>query len=193
MTEQTQVVYASVTRRALALVIDAAIFAVFLMTVEAIIPDVRTQSLTYQISCPLYFIVLESTNAKASLGKWLMKIYVAMDDGGRASVARIAARCLLFNLPALPFIWFSLTPAYTDFLKTLQMLNNAADQRGVMDYLRSPDGHRVLVESYMFVMVYIAAGAVLLWLPSVVTRQKTGLHDFLTHTRVFRREPPREA
>ena len=191
MVEQSSVMYAGATRRFVALVVDGLILglvlAIFMLLLRGITPNIMLQQTLSQLFAALYYILLESSGRMASLGKSVTKIYVAMDEGKRAPMTTIALRYLIFILPTLPMLFVNYSSDYQHVIQTTQQYLDAHDLQGLGTYLQAPEVQEI---SARFKKVSAFSGALeiaLFWLPIVFTKQKTGLHDYLTKTRVFKR------
>ena len=191
MVEQNSVMYAGATRRFCALLVDGIILGIVLGILTVILRGVTTNIMVQQgisqVLGALYYILLESSNRMASLGKSVMKIYVAMDEGKKAPIGTIALRYLIMMLPSLPLLCITYSSDYSNMLQTIQQYNDAHDPQGVITYMQSPE-----VKDIYFLLMKVTGfsgllGTFLFWLPIVFTKQKTGLHDYLTKTRVFKR------
>jgi uncharacterized RDD family membrane protein YckC len=128
-----------------------------------------------------YFIGLESSAWKATIGKRLMKIYVAREDGSRASPLRIFGRFILLRFPSYPLMVLDYLPAYRNgFFKQIEATK---DPDTINSLLLSPLGK----EYFIFLGGTIVANIILYCAPIIFTKQKTGLHDYFSHTRVLRK------
>jgi uncharacterized RDD family membrane protein YckC len=188
MAEQSSVMYASATRRGVAFVADSLILGLLtVIIVKLLVRDVLMQQAVARLASALYFILIESSGRMASLGKSLMKIYVAMDEGKRARLGTLALRYLILMLPGLPLLFVAYSSEYLGVLQTIQQYSDARDMQGMMNYLRSPEAAGIVGRLKTMAAISGALGIGLVWLPIVFTKQKTGLHDHLTKTRVFKR------
>jgi uncharacterized RDD family membrane protein YckC len=190
MAEQSSVLYSGSTRRFCAFVIDGMILALVVgILVNLLINDLAAQQAIARVVAALYFILLESSGRMASLGKSAMKIYVAMDEGKKAPVLTMALRYLILMIPSVPLFFFFYSSDYFTVMQNIQQYSEANDMQGVTRYLQGPEVKETLIRMSKFGCVTGALGIALFWLPIVFTREKTGLHDYLTKTRVFRRNP----
>jgi hypothetical protein len=112
---------------------------------------------------------------------------VAMDEGKRARLGTLALRYLILMLPGLPLLFVAYSSEYLGVLQTIQQYSDARDMQGMMNYLRSPEAAGIVGRLKTMAAISGALGIGLVWLPIVFTKQKTGLHDHLTKTRVFKR------
>lgn len=188
MADQSSVMYAGATRRFVAFLADSLILGLLtVIIVKLLVKDVLIQQAIARLFSAVYFILLESSGRMASLGKSLMKIYVAMDEGKKARFATLTLRYLILMLPGLPLLFVAYSSEYLDVLRTVQQYSDAHDIQGMMNYLQSPEAAGILGRLKSMAAISGALGIGLIWLPIVFTKQKTGVHDHLTKTRVFKR------
>ena len=186
MTEATKVAYAPCWTRTAAMAVDYIILMTLLLLMQQIIADAQLQNIIYQAGGAAYFILLEGSGRQASLGKALLKIHVTMDDGGRASFSRIAVRYFIWNFFGLPFIGLTVSHDYAHFVETLLRLQ-AAGGTAAASYMHAAEGHALITKLWICFFIYAVPGIILYWLPMIFTREKTGLHDFMTRTRVYKK------
>jgi uncharacterized RDD family membrane protein YckC len=189
MAEQSSIVYAGATRRFCALFIDGLVFMLVAIILKMVIGDLRTQQALSQLFVAIYFILLESSGRMASLGKRVMKVYVETDQGSRMPIATAALRYLILVLPTLPTMYFSYTPEFIAMAETEMKYTESNDIPGLIAYLATPEAREINQKFGMLLGVVALLMTFLFWLPVAFTRQKTGLHDYLTKTRVFKRNP----
>ena len=188
MADQSSVMYAGATRRFFAFLLDGLILGlVTVIIVKLLIKDVMMQQMIARLMSALYFILIESSGRMASLGKSALKIYVAMDEGKKASVGTIALRYLILMLPGVPMLFAVYSSDYLNVLRTIQQYSDAKDVQGMLAYLQGPEAGAILEHLRNMAAISGALGIGLVWLPIVFTKQKTGIHDHLTKTRVFKR------
>ncbi|HTK85348.1 MAG TPA: RDD family protein [Patescibacteria group bacterium] len=183
-----QLIQAGFWRRAGALLIDAIILGLglFVLVMVLHVPH-RLLPLIFHPACLCYFVLLESATARrATIGKRCMKIFTAMEDGKHMSPGLALWRYVTWILPLVPAIAIDSTPAYVAMLDTIHGFNAAHDHATLVKYMHEPGITEMM-------MTYVAAGAGgmavwMLWcIPSMVFgKQKAGMHDLATGTRVFR-------
>ncbi len=189
MENNTQIRYAGFWRRAGALLIDAAILGVFVMTLVMVVhlPH-RLVPMIFQPAFLLYFVLLEGAPGRqATIGKWCMKICVATTDGKCMDPGLALWRYMTWILPLVPAIAIGLSPAYAAMLDAVHGYTLAHDRDALVKYMEQPG-----ITSMMIAYVAASAGGVAVWalwcIPSMIFgRQKAGVHDLATGTRVFRR------
>jgi uncharacterized RDD family membrane protein YckC len=186
MSEAAKAAYAPWWARTAAMAADSVIFILCLWVLQEVAAGAQLQNIIYQSACAAYFILLEGSGRQASLGKSLLKIHVAMDDGGRASFLRIVIRYFIWTFFGLPFIGLSISPGYAHFVEILVHLQ-AAGGNAAASYIQTGGGHAMFVKLSICFFIYAVPGIILYWLPMIFTREKIGLHDFLTRTRVYKR------
>lgn len=186
--ENNQHAYAGFGRRAAALLIDNVFFAALLLVLldVAHVPH-RMLELVYQPICLLYFVLLESGPRQASVGKALMKIYVATAEGRRLSPVLAFRRYFTWILPLIPAIAVDASPAYITVVDAVHGFHLKHDQAGLVTYMQEPG-----VCEAMTMYVAAGVGGVFVWalmcIPSMIFgKNKAGVHDLVTGTRVFRR------
>lgn len=186
--DNAQIGYAGFWRRAGALMIDNVFFALLLLFLVSVVhvPH-RMLELVYQPICLVYFALLESSARQATFGKSFMKIYVATEEGRRLPPWHAIWRYLVWVLPLVPAVAVDASPAYIGVMEAVHGFHVAGDHAGLAKYMAQPGVHEMM-------MTYVAAGAggILVWalwcIPSMIfSKKRSGVHDLVTGTRVFRR------
>ena len=166
--------YAGFIQRAVAFQIDLVNLLAISYLARFIVAENRENFRLYNLFVELlqagYFTVFECSSWRATPGKKLFRIYVAGEDGERISPSRALLRYLILVISCLPIILFS----FSDEANTY-----ATDR----DYREGTDPALLLRFAW-----FAAVNIIFFWLPIIFTKQKTGLHDFWTRTRVFRQE-----
>jgi TPR repeat protein len=159
--------YASSRRRFVASSIDGIILTIAGYFLKSAITNFITLEILNQSLSFIYYTWLEGSADRSSWGKRAMGIYVADIAGERISYCRAALRYLVLLLPSVPFILLPLVSNY-----------------GTFEELQENSGPHFVFDMYVFWWMF--ALALFYWLPMVFTKEKTGLHDYLTKTRVYR-------
>lgn len=182
--------FATPSQRCGAMVLDTIAATIFSYPIKFVFDDFNTQYIIGLVLGLAYFAVLESSRLQASLGKHMIGIKVCTAQGKPPSLLRASLRVLLFYMPSIPMIvWAALSP-------TWQLMGDIAAHEGDKDYIRKlmqkiisdPD---IIASIQFFGVVALSSFAlqmVLTLLPIVFTRQRTGLQDWLSDTRVYRRD-----
>lgn len=181
-------IYAGGLRRFVAVIIDSIIFGAFFFILKTIVSDYLLQNIIYLIVCTIYYVVLESSKFQASIGMMLMKIFVGTPECQQISLLRAGIRYFFWMSPGIPFIVFMVSPEFIAFNEKLEQTR------------QYPDAHHALMHSAttmytMLILNVLMFGFVLFevlafGLPILFTKQKTGLHDILSRTRVYKRQKP---
>jgi len=175
----TDVTYAGFWIRGLAGSIDC-IFFIILAVLCFLFSNNLLGYYIYNFIGLLYYVVLESSKYQGSLGKIIIGLKVINLGGAKISFSKAVIRYIAFMLPAIPFAWVS-TLSYNPELI-------AASQ----SYYQNPQAQMnspVLVSygiKYMASLLFLVIFSFIWYLPIAFTKQKTGLHDLLSKTRVIR-------
>lgn len=178
-------VYAGAWRRLAASLIDTVLFVAFYYALTFLIKDVLVSGIVYQIGCAAYFIGMESSSRQASLGKQVMGIYVANIAGARPLPSAIILRYALYFLPFLPSLFVMLSPSYIAHSVALQELT---DPKEINAFMARPENIEMMMKFGIVFIGGILAYIVFYLLPIIFTKQKTGLHDAMSKTRVLKRQ-----
>jgi uncharacterized RDD family membrane protein YckC len=144
------------------------------------------QNFAYTLFFTTYYIWTESSSSQATVGKKLIGIYVATKQLGKPSVQLITLRYFFLMLPAIPFLIIQLLPSFTVLFTNLSTLQDQPHK--LVAYLQQPDTFNDLLVYVVSLLVTIIGGT-LFSLPICFTKEKTGLHDWLSKTRVYRKQP----
>jgi uncharacterized RDD family membrane protein YckC len=188
-----ELVYAGFLRRAAAVLVDIAVLCAVGAAMQAAYYNMQFQNTVYPLVLAAYYIGLEGGKWRASFGKRLLKIEVGALDGGKAPLPKIVARYLVYVVPALPFTWLSMTGNYAVFLETYFHIDEMMGPGAHKLFLQTPESHRLLFPLAHAVIFYFAARIFLYVMPIALTDQKTGLHDWISKTRVYNRPAPEAA
>lgn len=173
--------FAGFWRRFAAGLVDGGILTAVFLLLDKIITDMRTGDMIYQIFCLLYFVLQESWKFQATIGQRVMRLCVADVTGKRISIMRAAVRYFIWSLPLVPFIVWSMSGDFYDIIA----LTNTMTDAELEAFLTTGDAMRF---AFMFVATF-GGGTIVFFLssglPIALTREKTGLHDIITKTRVF--------
>lgn len=180
------VIYAGGLRRFVALIIDSVIFGTFFFILKTIVPGYLLQNLIYFISCTVYYVMLESSKLQASIGMMLMKIFVGTPECRQISLWRAGIRCFFWMLPCIPFIVFMVSPEFIALNEKLEQTRQSPETQHALMHSAESMRTMIVLPALIFGMMlfeFIAFG-----LPILFTKQKTGLHDILSRTRVYKRQ-----
>lgn len=156
-------------------------YAIFSMLVSSLL----WQTILYAAFVTAYYLIMELLS-QATWGKKLVKIYVAKKNLDKPTLPILTWRYFVWLFPSLPMCYFLFKP---EFMELVEQLQNAADPYEKRQLMQLPIVMH-LMQGYMLSMAFsLVAGLVLYWLPGVVTKQRTGLHDWLSGTRVYQGKP----
>lgn len=131
----------------------------------------------------LYYVIPESRFRFGSPGKMLLGLYVAKSDGSSASLGRASWRYLLWILPAVPLLVIGYMPELLAYSAAVG--ENDSDR--LRDLLSDPATREALRLQFFCIIGALVASLLLQALPMFATKEKIGLHDWLSDTRVYRK------
>ena len=183
--------FATPSQRFGAMVLDIIFWMIFTTVLEMIIVDTKSFTILNRLLFICYFTVAEGSRLQASIGKHLLDIKVVNTDGKPTTFLRAGVRALCFesiNLVTTILMLFS--PRVWDFYDailasrgdTQQMSQTVSKFVGNADFLEWMKTI-ILLNSFIF-----GLGLVLFCFPVIFPRQRTGLQDWLSGTRVYRRD-----
>jgi uncharacterized RDD family membrane protein YckC len=181
-----QLTFATAKRRFGAYIIDVIIFSIFNFALKgALGPSFGFSRLNAvaQASTALYFILFESF-AGATPGKMAVGLSVGDLKGKRLDPIRALLRYAILNIPAVPLLIFSFSPALGTMMD--QVEKQKGNATGVQMLMTSPENIHTLILYLGTIVVAIVLNLALIGLPIIFTKEKTGLHDKLSQSRVFR-------
>ncbi len=182
--------FATPSQRCGAMVLDTVVCTVVTYPLKLVIDDYSTQYIVGLVFGLAYFAVLEGSRLQASLGKHMIGIKVCTAQGKPPTLLRTSLRVLLFYLPVVPMIvWAALSPLW-------QIMGDIAAHQGDEVYIRQLmmkiiSDPAIIASIQFFGVVALSSFALqilLNYLPIIFTRQRTGLQDWLSGTRVYRRD-----
>lgn len=130
---------------------------------------------------------LEASPYQATPGKRLVGIFVASQSQRRQSLLQCLSRTLLFLLPIIPLL---IATSLIDFKHIILTLHaQGSDAKQIQAAFLKPDILYPL-GIYMATCFFAVLGIILFHLvPIFATRERTGLHDWLSGTRVYQGKP----
>ncbi len=182
--------FATPSQRCGAMVLDTIAATIFSYPIKFVIDDFNTQYIVGLVLGLAYFAVLESSRLQASLGKHMIGIKVCTAQGKPPTLLHASLRVMLFYMPSIPMIvWAALSP-------TWQIMGDIAAHEGDKVYIRQLmtkiiSDPAIIASIQFFGVVALSSFAlqiVLNYLPIIFTRQRIGLQDWLSGTRVYRRD-----
>jgi uncharacterized RDD family membrane protein YckC len=184
----TKEIYSGFWRRAAAQGLDTIVLIIITILLHQIVSEIQVRIPIEELFTALYFILLEGSRRQASLGKSIMKIYVATTDGKRMPISQNLFRYLIWSAPGIPVILLMLSPSYSNFFDTLHHLHEVHDTHATVAYVRSPEGKVLMSRFWYAYSICILGDLFLNALPIIFTKEKTGLHDYLSKTRVYKKQ-----
>lgn len=168
-----------------ACVLDMIICAIPYYVFSILVTGLYWQTILYIFSITAYYIVTE-TWSQATWGKKLVKIYVAKKNLGKPTFLSLAWRYFVWLIPGIPACYFLLKP---EFIELGEMLKNTDDPRAKAELMQLPIVVSVMKNYMISIAFSLVAGLVFYWIPGLVTKERTGLHDWLSGTRVYQGKP----
>jgi uncharacterized RDD family membrane protein YckC len=179
---QDSLAYASAKRRLATWIVDGALIMACQFALEKVIsaPDIVT--IMSILGALLYEVLMQSSRYQATLGQILLKTYVADTQNRRLSISTALIRYLVYLAPMMPGFFIMLKPEFTAYSKISPFHENE-----YAAYMSVP-ANVAFLDTLKSTYIYGFAGDLLLLaLPIMLTKQKTGIHDLLSQSRVFRR------
>ncbi|MBP7253121.1 MAG: RDD family protein [Alphaproteobacteria bacterium] len=168
-----------------ACVLDMIVCAIPYYIFSILVTGLYWQSIFYLFSVTVYYIVTE-TYSQATWGKRLVKIYVAQKSLSKPTFLSLAWRYFVWLFPGIPMCYFLIKP---EFIELAEMLKNTDDPHAKAQLLQLPIVAS-LMKNYMISIAFsLVAGLVFYWIPGLATKERTGLHDWLSGTRVYQGKP----
>lgn len=177
--------YASGWQRMGAYALDTIIGLIFTSILRILTPELMIQMSIATIAHTLYSISLEGFGQHATLGKRMVGIYIAQKYQTPTSYKTIIFRYAFIVLPTLPLYYSMIT--HMSLMQEMQTYEHAAGH--MRSFIMRPD---VLSAFKSFGILYLfnfTYSLFLLWLPICFTKEKIGLHDWLSKTRVYKKQP----
>lgn len=168
-----------------ACILDMIICAIPYYVFSILVTGLYWQTILYIFTVTGYYLVTESLS-QATWGKKLVKIYVAKKNLDKPTFLSLVLRYFVWLFPAIPMCYFLLKP---EFIELGEMLKNTDDPRAQAQLLQLPI-IASLMKNYMLSVAFsLGASLILYWVPGLITKQRTGLHDWLSGTRVYQGKP----
>lgn len=181
--EQPQ--FATGWQRLVACVLDMIICTIPYCGILIFVTGIYWQTILYIFIVSAYYIITE-TLSQATWGKRLVKIYVAEKNLGKPAFLSIAWRYFVWLIPGIPAFYFLLKP---EFIELGEMLKNTDDPHAKAQLMQLPIVVSVMKNYLLSVAFSLVAGLVFYWIPGFATQERTGLHDWLSGTRVYKGKP----
>jgi len=176
--------YAGFWRRSIAASLDTIVF----FGVYALLEAFTNLSFTnvnaiYYCIMTCYYILMTTSKYQATLGQMIMNIKVGDIARYKLSLAQSSLRYILFILPALPIMFYTIHPSADQMMATFEQLENVPPEE-LESYIMSSE---TMDEMSRFFMMFFATCILsLVWfLPIAFTKEKTGLHDLISKQRAF--------
>lgn len=183
-------VFASRRRRFFAIAIDSILFQGVLwlarLVVPLTVPAQQAMHIAMAVLMVGYYIFLESSVLRGTLGKKFLGIVVETRSGDRLSLVQAAIRSVTYILPMLPLLWIQVSPRFADFTVKMEKARETTDVLGFMQYMQSPEVVEVTSGMTIYFTIFGLSALLFYWLPILFTKERTGLHDIASDTRVFR-------
>lgn len=145
-------------------------------------------SAVYYLLTAIYYIAIEASPLQGTIGKKICGLKVVDRNNQKISLLRSALRSFWFYVPMMPVIVLTTAPhfvAMAEKLKTdTQSFGN--NPQAMATYMQE---NSYVLELFMMstILLSMMTVMVLIWfLPMAFTRNKTGLHDIFSKTRVIR-------
>lgn len=194
-TDVRNVTYAGFWRRGAAATIDGGVCCVVFFCLDKFLPYM-TATISYWAVITLYYIWSETASPRATLGKKLMGIWTGSVSKERMTISTALSRYFIWMLPLIPACLLMLTPTFTEELMPLSTAMETMSDSDIDAYFADP-AHRHLLSAFVIFFILFAGGLILsvflYVLPIAFTKQKIGLHDLLTKTRVYYGPIPADA
>jgi hypothetical protein len=87
----------------------------------------------------------------------------------------------------MPIIWMDASPAYSSFFSTVEHLSDINDNAALMAFMQTDQSRNLFVNLVLAFIICHALWILLMAVPMMFTKEKTGLHDYLMKTRVFKK------
>ncbi|MCB1784172.1 MAG: RDD family protein [Alphaproteobacteria bacterium] len=179
--EETIKIYKGFWGRLGAYTIDAIIITVTLNVVFFVTPpSILIQQLLYILGTIGYFAGFPFTKLKATPGQMLLKCFTAKKDGSDMAPIDAIKRVILLMVPYMPALYMNIK-----FSSLLDSIHTVSPEN-VNELVSSPEFNEMTeMSSTIGIITFIAM--IIWYLPMAFTKEKTGLHDLFSQTRVFRR------
>ena len=167
--------------------IDFILCMIIQSLLNIIINDFRTVGVIYITLVTIYYIATESSSAQATWGKKLLSIYVASRTNLRPSIGTIAWRYTICILPSLPMLYFCLAIDLSFIVDDVGRFKMSEASQN--SYIHPPAVIDAVVAISLSSLLAIVIGIVAYLIPMFLTKERTGLHDWLSGTRVYQGKP----
>lgn len=176
--------YAGFWRRSIAASLDTIVLVGIYALLDALTTlEFTTLSMVYYLLMSAYYTAMTSSKYQGTLGQMIMSAKIGDIARYRLSIQQSLVRYILFILPSLPIIYYTISPASNELLSTLQQLETLPPEE-LQSYITSP----VVIEQTGQLTLFITITSILslIWfLPIAFTKEKTGLHDLISKQRAF--------
>lgn len=177
-----RLIYASARRRFMSVLIDSPVCYSFMMIFNSLMGPSSLKLVLFPVSVVLYVVLMQSSKYQGTIGQIALKICVATIENKRLSFLRALGRYLILAAPSTPLLFFYSTPTFIELQKISASAASAEQLNAFMD--QNMDFFLLLSKVNIGMLITMLA---LYALPIIFTKEKTGLHDFLSHTRVLKR------
>lgn len=176
--------YATGWQRSGASVLDIVLFYIFYTMIDMMMGRTALAFGIYMTLATLYYLVTEGSGGYATLGKKLMGLSVGTTTGAPLTFGGNVWRVFLYYLPSIPFIVVMLMPQTQAFLEVMR----EEDQAKLAARFVEPDFLRQWLVFCAAYFGFVIVSLLLMALPIFFTKEKVGLHDWLSGTRVYQRD-----
>lgn len=129
----------------------------------------------------VYFVGMESSYRNATIGKILFNLRVATTNQRPVPLGQAFLRHLIWWTPFFPMMIYLCSPAYTEFMQAIH-----SQDIELMHTLKQSEAVTAVRQAILWTTAGGSLAAItLFWLPTFWTKERIGLIDLLSGTRVY--------